>query len=642
MGFYGRTSAINSNLIAGYQFDKIYASRAEMDNFAQIDGVYIGRNILVEYDNQPNADFCPIEDTSFNFESEEHNNCPWLVIDDQANNKFALYQNNKGAWVEINKEIIYASSTLGSTNNRNYTINENIDKIKYENAYDSTVWVKRESGYLSIASLNTITPEFIVVVDPPLSEEDKYENSIFFDPGSTKLAKILHIPTNWKFDIGTVDLYQEGFDPSKKNETTELPKNQIEIKEISSTNSEIKDTKEINITLESIGRAVSDVYDVIHGENRDNDKASSLQGYLTSLQELPENTIPIKRKENGDIVGAIFNQNDIYNPGYYYYNNSTIWPSAAELFVVSSADIGNNTCILQLNQSSEWEQIIKSQIKIVVPYEYEINNIKYKVVGFEFAKNLHSLKVNNLILPNTIEKIYSNNASIITNLSLGQSKVELSGKWLNVQEHFIIPKNSELNLTDSAFGTLVFNGNINFYSEANSIDLVYLNNVETLDKLINYHMPINKIFIPSSLKEIKTFIYDENIEIKPAIYYDGTLEDFQNAEIKNKEKLQEFEIYYKNSDEFSKMIDAFEDIQKDIETWENPILDKWIQTSIEYSANEGHTPTILVNHIVPNAKVANNYNLGGYNFIIDEAGHITNTTLNKQMIINCGGAKISD
>ena len=47
MGFYGNVA--NSNKTA-FSFDKTYASRVAMDASAQSDGVFLGRYVLIEYD----------------------------------------------------------------------------------------------------------------------------------------------------------------------------------------------------------------------------------------------------------------------------------------------------------------------------------------------------------------------------------------------------------------------------------------------------------------------------------------------------------------------------------------------------------------------------------------------------------------
>ena len=57
MGFYGN---IKNTSRTQFSFDKVYASRAEMDNMAALDGIYAGRFVLIEYDKAATLSFFPI------------------------------------------------------------------------------------------------------------------------------------------------------------------------------------------------------------------------------------------------------------------------------------------------------------------------------------------------------------------------------------------------------------------------------------------------------------------------------------------------------------------------------------------------------------------------------------------------------
>ena len=46
MGFYGNISSVNKST---FQFDKIYPNRKEMDDACEADGIFIGRYVLVDY-----------------------------------------------------------------------------------------------------------------------------------------------------------------------------------------------------------------------------------------------------------------------------------------------------------------------------------------------------------------------------------------------------------------------------------------------------------------------------------------------------------------------------------------------------------------------------------------------------------------
>ena len=57
MGFYGN---IKNTSRTQFSFDKIYPSRAEMDAQVNLDGVYAGRFVLVEYDENVHMDVFPM------------------------------------------------------------------------------------------------------------------------------------------------------------------------------------------------------------------------------------------------------------------------------------------------------------------------------------------------------------------------------------------------------------------------------------------------------------------------------------------------------------------------------------------------------------------------------------------------------
>ena len=71
MGFYGN---ITNTSRTTFQFDKIYSSRYEMDRACSIDGIYIGRYVLVEYDQQA---------------SNQELSRNWYLITDQQNRHIA-------------------------------------------------------------------------------------------------------------------------------------------------------------------------------------------------------------------------------------------------------------------------------------------------------------------------------------------------------------------------------------------------------------------------------------------------------------------------------------------------------------------------------------------------------------------------
>lgn len=84
-----------------------------------------------------------------------------------------------------------------------------------------------------------------------------------------------------------------------------------------STQSEQVDIQEMTINLPAIGNMMSDAWDIIHGPRRNDDMrqidpdtgdyVGSLQGRLDSIDAIENNQIPIKRIDNGKLVGTKIN-----------------------------------------------------------------------------------------------------------------------------------------------------------------------------------------------------------------------------------------------------------------------------------------------------------------------------------------------
>ena len=175
MGFYGNiTDAARTQ----FQFDIIYASRKEMDQHATDDGVYMGRFVLVNYENQYSEPLSQEEETFY--EGQE----PSL-----------------------------------------YTINFNRDKKIYgtDRGYDSTVWQKvytnNAEKYIMIAELNTITPTFeIGDADAPRM----VPLTPHFGEDSTNIYYKLHWSPTWGLRVKAANpelqgnvLTSEGFSESQ-------------------------------------------------------------------------------------------------------------------------------------------------------------------------------------------------------------------------------------------------------------------------------------------------------------------------------------------------------------------------------------------------------------------------------------------
>lgn len=236
MGFYGNITNTNRTQ---FQFDKTFPNRKVMDDFTKTDGVYIGRYVLVEYDNQLAADWCtvayqktidgvkcffsapmaadgtPQVDTKYlfgvgNITTGKYIRVPGYIID--TDGKTIVY--NLDTPGEASDIIYYIDGELDSNHNVNvsliselpkspYNENYNIDIRAYGpgRGYDSTVWQKvyadGNEKYVMIAELNSVVPTFGISADAPtLSPVAPH-----FDADSTNIYYKVHWQPNWGFRI---------------------------------------------------------------------------------------------------------------------------------------------------------------------------------------------------------------------------------------------------------------------------------------------------------------------------------------------------------------------------------------------------------------------------------------------------------
>ena len=194
MGFYG--NIVNSNK-ASFTFDKVYPSRKNMDDAlngptgpgSNNDGIFLGRYVLVEYDEAPikvymnggkgyaDAHYTHAVEGKFGF-----------LYQDVITGNF--YEVKDGRW------IIY-------TGTEPYAFNYRVDVENYGRNYDSTAWMKRYDvdtntySYVMVAELNTVIPQFHVVVDPPAQNAD----TPYFDKESTNLDYYLHLKGDYQHKI---------------------------------------------------------------------------------------------------------------------------------------------------------------------------------------------------------------------------------------------------------------------------------------------------------------------------------------------------------------------------------------------------------------------------------------------------------
>lgn len=226
MSLYGNVKKIGS---ASFQFDRKYSNRVAMDAAAQLDGVYAGRYVLVEYGYR------------FGIDDED-------LISNEAGQAVSSFPEG---YKLINTED-GAVRVEGITENQAFKENAAIDLQTYGAVYDSTVWqkiyVNGKDKYIMVAELNAMAPKLDITQDTPLTynalshdlqnyrtagivtgtinergelvetvrltNAEEIYNKPYFDTAlDTELTYLMHLPTtlNLEMDSNTIDFNENGF-----------------------------------------------------------------------------------------------------------------------------------------------------------------------------------------------------------------------------------------------------------------------------------------------------------------------------------------------------------------------------------------------------------------------------------------------
>ena len=413
MGFYGNITNTSNTT---FSFDRIYPNRLAMDANANNDGIFVGRYVLVEYDQDaayPNIYIKTVDGETQYFSSPGYEAKTRIQYREggrpaadtskdvfylgefgqkQETEKIYFYMcDGYVSVIEDNKTIKYATfkqvTAVNTQDATPYLINHNIDYDEYKNAkgYDSTVWTKvsEESNgklitrYRNIADLNSVVPTFDLETDAPTMTPI----TPHFDADSTNVYYKLHTQPQWGLRVAekkdetnsdgvttwlntTYDpitdttithknenvvaainyngpAFEEQVDKNRKTEAgikkhdnsdnyiTILPTGESGQKYYTHTNKNgekvyetAPDIQEMRISLPAIGNMMSDAWDIIHGKQRNDYRGdgenASLQGRLDSFDAFYDNQIPVKRTNDGKIVGSRIN-------GAAQYDNSDTW-----------------------------------------------------------------------------------------------------------------------------------------------------------------------------------------------------------------------------------------------------------------------------------------------------------------------------
>lgn len=531
MGFYGNISNVNKTNMT---FDKVYSNRKAMDESCALDGVYTGRYVLVEYEQYyPLDTFTKIYKLSGSAEGEfsttytQYNQLTieenvvyrcviltnWLNETVNEDDLLLQYYSNIFYRGTLEDGKLYLKNITSETSERNYTTNFNIDRDEYDTSrgYDSTVWMKQYDTngipkYVNIAELNSVVPTFDVSVDAPTEEP----NSPHFDEDSTNIYYNLHVQPQWGFRIKSAEndslsdievdgdkkaIYfnKAGFQRGNKNAYADLNVVGTDYINITPTgesgklyNSHKKgepkktapDIQELSIHLPSIGNMMSDVWDIVHGPERDNSPADSLQGRLNFFKDkIKTNAIPVQSPGNY-LVGSTIIDDTWVNAKIDIPNTSSLPDNDENKYHVAGItlthktvdgfkDIQNNTMI---NQSPTFG-----------------SSFNIPVITVDKAGHITSLEGNSSVqLPQgslTITDETNNVSKVITDLSFVAENGAITAKNKNIGELLLTGYEESKNAANELIGyiqaTNTINGafkNLDKKVQEHTTDIVTINN----------------------------------------------------------------------------------------------------------------------------------------------------------------------
>lgn len=239
MGFYGN---ITNTSKTTFQFDKIYPNKLSMDANVNNDGIFIGRYVLVEYDQdaaypiiytkdginfysspntteeisrikfksgkRPNSEV-QSEDVFYLGEIGQVQDITYNQDGTIKNIEINFYQCSNEENDQDGVNAIFSLLTKTSSNNiyiNNFAIDEAYESWNEKfKGYDSTVWVKTTinandgliTKYVNIADLNSVVPTFDIAADAPTM------NPItpHFDADSTNVYYKLHMQSPYGFRV---------------------------------------------------------------------------------------------------------------------------------------------------------------------------------------------------------------------------------------------------------------------------------------------------------------------------------------------------------------------------------------------------------------------------------------------------------
>lgn len=205
MGFYGNVTNTSKTT---FSFDLIYTTRSDMDYNANLDGVFLGRYVLIDYGEDPIK--------GYYYEGKFYNTALHASHSEITGRENAIYQDLHNS---LSANSFYKYTKVNGfqpiSTNSAYQERFSIDVKAYGRGYDSTVWVKRydeDKGaykYVMIAELNAVVPTFHMVVNEPNS----IPTTPYFDRDTTNIDYYLHMQSNFGNRV------KKAYDTVKSDET---------------------------------------------------------------------------------------------------------------------------------------------------------------------------------------------------------------------------------------------------------------------------------------------------------------------------------------------------------------------------------------------------------------------------------------
>ena len=194
MGFYGN---ITNTSKTTFSFDLIYDTRTEMDKNANVDGVFLGRYVLVNYDEEPIKAY-------YNSSTDRFYNTANFSLNSMITpREGVIYQDIHNATSSVSFYEWNGSKHVLCDSNTAYQARFSKDVKNYGRGYDSTAWVKRYDTvtdsykYVMIAELNAVIPTLHMVVDSPTA----VPTTPYFDRDTTNIDYYLHMQSDYGMQI---------------------------------------------------------------------------------------------------------------------------------------------------------------------------------------------------------------------------------------------------------------------------------------------------------------------------------------------------------------------------------------------------------------------------------------------------------